>query len=77
MRCWTAMHPYDDPEALLKLGYVAELAGVTPAYFASEIRRGRLAAYRIGREWLVSHAQLESGCAWSSRDRGWLSRGAR
>jgi len=52
------MHPYDDPEALLKLGYVAELAGVTPAYLASEIRRGRLAAYRIGREWLVSHAQL-------------------
>ena len=52
------MHPYDDPEALLKLGYVAELAGVTPAYLASEIRRGRLAAYRIGREWLVSQAQL-------------------
>ena len=52
------MHPYDDPEALLKLGYVAELAGVTLAYLASEIRRGRLAAYRIGREWLASHAQL-------------------
>jgi excisionase family DNA binding protein len=53
------MHAYDDPEALLKLGYVAELIGVTPEYLGKQIRLGRLAAYRIGREWRVSRKHLE------------------
>ena len=52
------MHPYDDPEALLKLSYVADLVGVTPEYLAQQIRLGRLAAYRIGREWRISRAHL-------------------
>jgi len=52
------MHPYDDPEALLKLAYVGELVGVTPDYLARQIKLGRLGAYRIGREWRVSRAQL-------------------
>jgi excisionase family DNA binding protein len=52
------MDLYDDPEALLKLGYVAGLVGVTPDYLARQINLGRLGAYRIGREWRVSRAQL-------------------
>lgn len=52
------MHPYDDPEALLKLSYVSELIGVSTEYLARQIRFGRLGAYRIGREWRLSRQQL-------------------
>jgi excisionase family DNA binding protein len=52
------MHPYDDPEALLKLSYLSELLGVSTEYLARQIRLGRLAAYRVGREWRVSRTQL-------------------
>lgn len=53
------MNAYDDPTQLLKLSELAELVRTTPAYLASEIRRGRLAAYRVGREWRVSRAHLD------------------
>lgn len=53
------MNTYDDPAQLLKLGEVAELVRTTPAYLAGEIRRGRLAAFRVGREWRVSREQLQ------------------
>jgi excisionase family DNA binding protein len=52
------MNPYEDPEALLKLVYVAELVGVTPEYLSRQIKLGRLGGYRIGREWRVSRQQL-------------------
>ena len=52
------MNTYDDPDCLLKLSEVAELIRVTPNYLATEIRRGRLAGYRVGREWRVSRPQL-------------------
>jgi excisionase family DNA binding protein len=54
------VNAHDDPTQLLKLSELAELVRTTPAYLANEIRRGRLAAYRIGREWRVSREQLEA-----------------
>jgi excisionase family DNA binding protein len=53
------VNAYDDPTKLLKLSELAELVRTTPAYLASEIRRGRLAAYRVGREWRVSRAHFD------------------
>jgi len=53
------MSAAEERDSLLRLNQAAELIQVRPAYLATEIRRGRLAAYRIGREWRVSRKQLD------------------
>ena len=47
------------PEPFLLLREAAELIRVTPEFLARQIRFGRLAGYRIGREWRVSREQLD------------------
>lgn len=47
-------------ESFLILSEAAELIRVTPEYLRKQIRLGRLAGYRIGREWRVSREQLEA-----------------
>ncbi len=48
------------PEPFLLLREAAELVRVTPEFLARQIRLGRLASYRIGREWRISREQLET-----------------
>ena len=54
------MNAYDDPARLLTTNEAAELLQVSPDFIGKEIRLGRLAAYRVGREWRVSREQLET-----------------
>jgi len=47
-------------EPFLNLGEAAEIIRVTPEYLRQQLRLGRLAGYRIGREWRVSREQLDA-----------------
>lgn len=49
----------DDPSRLIGLAEAAELLGVAHATLRAQVHRKRLRAHKVGRDWIVTAAEIE------------------